>query len=59
MTAPPAGTDPNYQPKRRIMMSIAKVSDLILGSTASKVRHKAAIPVLLLKAPPDATGSRP
>jgi len=29
------------------------LADLILGSTARKVRHTAAIPVLLLKAPPD------
>ena len=28
------------------------LADLILGSTANKVRHTAAIPVLLLKAPP-------
>jgi universal stress protein A len=30
------------------------LADLILGSTASKVRHTATIPVLLLKATPDA-----
>jgi len=29
------------------------IADLILGSTAAKVRHTVDIPVLLLKAPPD------